>query len=130
MSVGRRILRVTLWIVGTVLGLVLVAAVVLATTIALDRRGSTERLDSVANTTIPDAGGPPVRAYVARPTTPGPHPVVIMIHEFWGLNPDIVSKADLLAQEGYLVIAPDVVPRQRHRLRAHRHLPGHLHPRR
>ena len=31
-----------------------------------------------------------------------------MIHEFWGLNPDIVSKADLLAQEGYLVVAPDV----------------------
>ncbi len=74
MSVGRRILRVTLWIVGIVLGLVLVATGVLATTIALDRRGSTERLDSVANTTIPNADGPPVRAYVARPTTPGPQP--------------------------------------------------------
>jgi carboxymethylenebutenolidase len=30
-----------------------------------------------------------------------------MIHEFYGLNESIVSKADLLAQEGYLVIAPD-----------------------
>ncbi len=108
MSVGRRILRITLWIVGTVLGLVLIAAAVLATSIFLDVRGSSERLDSVANTTIPDAGGPPIRAYVARPTATGPSPVVIMIHEFWGLNPDIVSKADLLAEEGYLVIAPDV----------------------
>jgi carboxymethylenebutenolidase len=30
-----------------------------------------------------------------------------MIHEFFGLNESIVSKADLLAQDGYLVIAPD-----------------------
>jgi carboxymethylenebutenolidase len=30
-----------------------------------------------------------------------------MIHEFFGLNESIVSKADLLAQEGYLVVAPD-----------------------
>jgi carboxymethylenebutenolidase len=30
-----------------------------------------------------------------------------MIHEFFGLNESIVSKADLLAKEGYLVVAPD-----------------------
>jgi carboxymethylenebutenolidase len=30
-----------------------------------------------------------------------------MIHEFFGLNESIVSKADLLTQEGYLVVAPD-----------------------
>ena len=30
-----------------------------------------------------------------------------MIHEFYGLNESIVGKADLLAEEGYLVIAPD-----------------------
>jgi carboxymethylenebutenolidase len=30
-----------------------------------------------------------------------------MIHEFWGLNSSIASKADLLAEAGYLVIAPD-----------------------
>ena len=67
--------------------------VFLAISIALDGRGSSKRLDSVTNTTIPGAGGPDVRAYVAKPSTPGPHPVVVMIHEFWGLNPDIVSKA-------------------------------------
>jgi carboxymethylenebutenolidase len=48
-----------------------------------------------------------VRAYVAKPEGNGPFPTVIMIHEFFGLNADIVSKADLLAQGGYLVIAPD-----------------------
>jgi carboxymethylenebutenolidase len=30
-----------------------------------------------------------------------------MIHEFYGLRESIIGKADLLAQEGYLVIAPD-----------------------
>lgn len=108
MSVWRKIGRIGLWVVGVALALIVLLAGFLAISIALDGRGSTQRLDSVANTTIPGAGGPPVRAYVAKPATPGPHPVVVMIHEFWGLNPDIVSKADLLAQEGYLVVAPDV----------------------
>jgi carboxymethylenebutenolidase len=30
-----------------------------------------------------------------------------MIHEFWGLREEIIGKADDLAAEGYLVIAPD-----------------------
>ncbi len=109
MSVWRKIGRRAAWVVGVLLAIVLVLAAFLAISIALDRRGSAERLDSVATTTIPGNGGPAVRAYVATPSTPGPHPVVVMIHEFWGLNPDIVSKADLLADEGYLVIAPDVM---------------------
>ena len=109
MSVWRKIGRITLWVVGIFLAIVLVLAAFLTVSIAWDRRGSTSRLDSVTNTTIPGDGGPDVRAYVATPSTPGPHPVVVMIHEFWGLNPDIVSKADLLAEEGYLVVAPDVM---------------------
>jgi carboxymethylenebutenolidase len=66
------------------------------------------RLDAVTNTRIPNAGGPEIRAYVAKPATPGPHPAVIMIHEFWGLNEDIRQKADLLAESGYVVVAPDM----------------------
>jgi carboxymethylenebutenolidase len=30
-----------------------------------------------------------------------------MIHEFWGLREDIAGKADALAEEGYVVVAPD-----------------------
>ena len=108
MSAWRKVLRIVLWVLGGLLALVLLAAAFLAISVAVDGRGSVQRLDSVANTAIPGAGGPDVRAYVAKPSTPGPHPAVVMIHEFWGLNPDIVSKADLLAQEGYLVVAPDV----------------------
>jgi carboxymethylenebutenolidase len=107
-SVWRRVGRIALWVVGIVLALVVVLGAFLAISIALDGRGSAGRLDSVTNTTIPGDGGPDVRAYVAKPSTPGPYPVVVMVHEFWGLNPDIVGKADLLAKEGYLVVAPDV----------------------
>ncbi len=66
------------------------------------------RVAALTNTTIPGVdGAPDVRAYVAMPEGEGPFPTVIMIHEFYGLRESIVSKADLLAKEGYMVIAPD-----------------------
>lgn len=90
--------------------LILFAALVifLAGSVVVDYAIGGDRLDSVTNTTVSGInGGADVRAYVAKPEGDGPFPVVIMIHEFYGLNESIVSKADLLAQEGYLVIAPD-----------------------
>jgi carboxymethylenebutenolidase len=96
--------RVLLGILFLLVGFV----VLLAGSIAVDSGLGTNRLDSIANMTIPGiGGGPDVRAYVAKPSGAEPFPTVIMIHEFWGLNDAIVGKADLLAQEGYLVIAPD-----------------------
>jgi carboxymethylenebutenolidase len=35
-------------------------------------------------------------------------PAVIMIHEWWGLNEDIKSQANILAREGYVVLAVDL----------------------
>jgi carboxymethylenebutenolidase len=35
-------------------------------------------------------------------------PAVIMIHEWWGLNDNIVNMADLLAKQGYVVLAVDL----------------------
>ena len=88
--------------------LVLAFIVLLAGSVAVDYALGTDRIDAIANVTIPGLnGGPDVRAYVAKPEGNGPFPTVIMIHEFWGLNDAILSKADLLAEEGYLVIAPD-----------------------
>jgi carboxymethylenebutenolidase len=90
--------------------LILFAALVVFLTgsILVDSVVDGGRLQNVTNVTISGAaGGPDVRAYVARPAGNGPYPAVIMIHEFYGLNESIVSKADLLAEEGYLVIAPD-----------------------
>jgi carboxymethylenebutenolidase len=91
-----------------ILFLIVAFVVFLVGSVALDSVLGGDRLEQVTNTTIPGAnGGPDVRAYVAKPQGEGPFPVVIMIHEFYGLNQSIVSKADLLAEDGYLVIAPD-----------------------
>jgi carboxymethylenebutenolidase len=100
----KTVKRVLLGILILIVGLVLF----LAGSVAVDMLVGGGRLEAVTNTTIPGVnGGPDVRAYVARPPGKGPFPAVIMIHEFFGLNESIVGKADLLAQEGYLVVAPD-----------------------
>ncbi len=101
MKIVKRVLLGILVLIG---GLMLL----LAGSIAVDAMLDDGRIDALANTTTPGMdGGPDVRAYVAKPEGDGPFPTVIMIHEFFGLNESIVSKADLLAQEGYLVVAPD-----------------------
>src|SRR5688572_20401703 len=57
--------------------------------------------------------GPPVRtgeritladgskAYLSLPKGDGPHPAVILIHEWWGLNANIEAWADRLASAGW-----------------------------
>jgi carboxymethylenebutenolidase len=101
MRIVRRIL--------VVLGVLLVTLVLfIAGSILVDAALGSDRLDRVTNTTIPGIDGQPdVRAYVARPPGSGPFPAAIMIHEFYGLNESIIGKAEGLAEEGYLVIAPD-----------------------
>ena len=96
--------RVLLGLLAVIVGVPLLIGL----SIAVDFAIGGNRLDALTNTTIPGVnGGPDVRAYVAKPEGEGPFPTVIMIHEFYGLREAIVGKADLLAQEGYLVIAPD-----------------------
>lgn len=90
-----------------VAALAVVAAV--AVSIPVDRwlaRGTVERL---ANATIPGPDGP-LHTYVAVPEEgEGPFPVVVMIHEFWGLDEATIGKAELLAEDGYVVVAPDLM---------------------
>ena len=100
----RRLKQVLLGILILFISLLVFVAV----SIAADALAGADRLDRLTNVTIPGIdGGPSVHAYVAQPEEEGPVPTVIMIHEFWGLNESIMSLADLLAEEGYLVIAPD-----------------------
>ncbi len=97
-----KILLVSALILLAVLILFLVGSV------AIDYAAGSQRMDALTNTTIPGQdGGPNVRAFVAKPSGSGPFPAVIMIHEFFGLNESIVGKAQLLAEEGYFVVAPD-----------------------
>jgi carboxymethylenebutenolidase len=46
--------------------------------------------------------------YLAVPSAPGPWPGVVVIHEAFGLNDDILAKANDFASHGYLALAPDL----------------------
>jgi carboxymethylenebutenolidase len=100
----KRVLKVIGWVAGVIAVLILGLVI----SIPIDGLFAAGRLTAVANLQIPNPNGPTIQAYVARPATPGPHPAVIMVHEWWGLNPAITGMADALAAEGYLVIAPDL----------------------
>jgi len=100
----KHILTIVKWVVGILIG----SVVVVAASIIIDRGVGMNRLDTLTNTVIPNGSNPAIRAYVARPNGTGPFPVVIMVHEWWGLKSEIVGKADALAQDGYIVVAPNL----------------------
>ena len=50
-----------------------------------------------------------IEGYLAVPSgSRGSHPGLVVIHEIWGLDDHIRSVADRFAQEGYVVLAPDL----------------------
>ncbi len=65
------------------------------------------RSTSLTNISYQDAAGNRLHGYLVQPEGSGPHPAVLLIHEWWGLNEGIVHLADALAAEGYLVLAVD-----------------------
>jgi carboxymethylenebutenolidase len=58
--------------------------------------------------------GVTMTAYVARPPGEGPHPAIIVIQEWWGLNEHIKDISRRFAREGYVAIAPDLYSRLGH----------------
>jgi carboxymethylenebutenolidase len=48
------------------------------------------------------------RAYLSLPEGDGPHPGIIVIHEWWGLNANIEHWSDRLAKLGYAALAVDL----------------------
>lgn len=90
---------------------VAVVAVVLAVAVSIpvDRWLSRGAVERVANVALAGPAGT-LHAYVARPPSgAGPFPLVVMLHEFWGLDAATAGKADLLARDGYVVVAPDLM---------------------
>lgn len=65
------------------------------------------KADEFANVRYPAEDGTELVGYLAQPEGTGPFPAVLMVHEWWGLNEEIVEMADKLAEEGYVVLAPD-----------------------
>lgn len=55
-----------------------------------------------------DDGGVNFSGFLAEPVKDGRYPGIIMIHEWWGLNDQIKSMADILAREEYVVLAVDL----------------------
>lgn len=95
-------------ILSFLVAVLVVLASTLVLSVVLDYAVGSDRIQAISNTLIPGAQGQPdVHAYVTAPAGPGPFPAVIMIHEFFGLNASITGKAEGLAEEGYLVVAPD-----------------------
>lgn len=48
------------------------------------------------------------KGYIQAPATPGKKPAVIVVHEWWGHNDYARSRADQLAQQGYVALALDM----------------------
>lgn len=51
---------------------------------------------------------PGLTGYLARPTTPGPWPGVVVLQEAWGVDDVLRRQCDHLASLGYLALAPDL----------------------
>jgi carboxymethylenebutenolidase len=57
---------------------------------------------------MPD-GGTPIRTWVVWPERKDEAPVVLVIHEIFGLSPWIRALGDQLAREGFIAVVPDLV---------------------
>jgi len=57
-----------------------------------------------------------LKAFAAKPASGGPHPAVIVVQEWWGLNEHIKDVARRFAKEGYFAVAPDLYSRQGHKV--------------
>lgn len=62
---------------------------------------------SARNVTYGTNGGT-VDGYLAEPTGGQAHPGVILIQEWWGIEPHIKEMAERIASQGYIVLAPDL----------------------
>ena len=55
--------------------------------------------------------GAVIRAFLSRPTSAGPRPAVVIIHEYWGLNDHMRELAERFVREGYVALVPDLYSR-------------------
>jgi carboxymethylenebutenolidase len=54
------------------------------------------------------SGKDDVVSFLVRPEGKGPHPAVVVIHEWWGLDDFVKDQARALAKEGYVALAVDL----------------------
>ena len=108
--------------IGTVPGMIFLACALLlgtgknpiiAQTIPADEEGAVARLNESPRhgewVTYDAGNGDMVRAWVTFPERSGPAPVVIVIHEIYGLTDWIRNVADQLSRDGFIAVAPDLL---------------------
>ena len=71
------------------------------------RLNASPRHGEYADVTVP--GGSKLRSWVSYPERKDKAPVIIVIHEIFGLSDWIRGVADQLAADGYIAIAPDLL---------------------
>jgi carboxymethylenebutenolidase len=54
------------------------------------------------------SGEETVQGYLAVPDSPGRHPALVVIQEWWGLNDWVKEQARKFAEEGFVALAPDL----------------------
>jgi len=54
------------------------------------------------------SGDQTIGGFLAAPDTAGPHPAIVVIHEWWGLNDWVKEQAEKLAGQGYVALAVDL----------------------
>lgn len=54
------------------------------------------------------SGDGTVSGYLALPDSAGPHPAIVVIHEWWGLNDWVKEQAQKFAEQGYVALAVDL----------------------
>jgi len=83
------------------------------TTLAPDAENARARLDASPRhgqwIMIPTERGDSLRAWIVYPERSTKAPVVIVIHEIFGMSTWIRAITDQLAKEGYIAIAPDFI---------------------
>ncbi|MEO6725623.1 MAG: dienelactone hydrolase family protein [Blastocatellia bacterium] len=60
------------------------------------------------DTTQFSGNGKQVKAFIAKPKDVAKAPAIIIVHEWWGLNPHIEDIAQRYAREGFIAVAADL----------------------
>ena len=88
------------------------AAVSSSTSLPADVNGARARLASSprhGEWVMISAGADSVRAWIVYPERKTKAPVVVVVHEIYGLTPWVRGVADQLAADGFIAIAPDLL---------------------
>lgn len=99
----KMLIRLILWTLGLSTLLILLMAGI----IAADSLFPAQRVSDFANISFPGQDGITRQGYLAKANGSDPAPGILLVHEFFGLNESIVKKANLLADQGYTVLAVD-----------------------